>query len=542
MTGIAATDFVLDGGLAYFDSGQVLDPNTQTLVGTLPFTTGFVAPDTASNLVCFLPQNRGLTMTLKGFHPVTFSELWALNFSTPSGVERGLIKLRSGEFAIRTDGNRARILIIRTSSLDVPAADVSLTGTGSPNPVTVGGVVTYVLSARNDGPSTATNVMVSNALPAGTSFLSATTSQGSCTQSNGIIACRVGSLVNGGSATLRITVAANATGSLNNQFGVTHDSADPNPLNNTATITEIVAPLPALAIADAIVLEGSNRTPISFNLGLSARSTVPVSVQYATIDGTAIATQDYDAATGTVIFSPGTTNKTVTLSPGIQGNTIVQSNRFFFITLANPTNATLARSTATGFIVDDDFNSITVRNASVVEGNDGQTNAEFFLFLSRASSNDITVQYELFDGTATAGSDYLARRGNLIFPPGTTNLTLRVPVLGDTVNELDEVFFLQLSDPVNGLVSVNESIGRIINDDPVPTPRIIVLDSLQNQWRVQFASAVGQSYRLERSETLTPESWLIVADQIAGTGDTVAVMDKLPSSASQLFYRVVLKP
>jgi uncharacterized repeat protein (TIGR01451 family) len=544
--GIPGTDFVLDGGLAYFDSGHVLNPDSQTIVGRFPFGTGFVAPDTASNRVLFLPQKGNpyfySTMTVRAFNPGTFLELWSISLLSPPGLEQDIIKLRSGEFAIRTDGSRSRILIVRTNPLDVPAADISLTATDSPDPVSVGGTITSVLTLRNDGPWNATNVVVSNALAAGTAFVSANASQGSCTLSNGIVVCSIGPLANGASATVTIAVSPNVTGLLSNQFGVNSDFADPNPLNNSVFLFATVKPAPSLSIADAAVLEGNNRTPISFKLTLSSASTLPVSVSFATVDGTALAGPDYDATNGVITFSPGTTSRTLTLSPGIRGNNTVQPNRFFFINLGSPTNVVLARNQATGYVVEDDFTSVSVQSTNVLEGNIGRTNVIFSFSLMPANSNAVTVEYATLDGTATAGSDYLARGGTLLFPPGTTNQTLKIPVLGDLCNEPDETFLLQLSSPANALLIINEVTGRISNDDPVPVVRIVSFAPDGNGWRVQFSSACDRFYRLLRTQTLTPGSWLSVADQVAGTGGAVSVTDSISLPAGQAFYRIEILP
>jgi Calx-beta domain len=77
----------------------------------------------------------------------------------------------------------------------------------------------------------------------------------------------------------------------------------------------------------------------------------------------------------------------------------------------------------------------------------------------------VTVQYQTADGTAAAGSDYVARGGTLTFGPGETSKTVSVTVNGDSAVEGDETFFLDLSSPVNATILDGRGVGTIIDDD-----------------------------------------------------------------------------
>jgi len=81
----------------------------------------------------------------------------------------------------------------------------------------------------------------------------------------------------------------------------------------------------------------------------------------------------------------------------------------------------------------------------------------------------VTVHYATADGTATAGSDYVATSGDLTFAPGQTVATFPVTINGDLVNEADETFTVALSNPSpNAVINVGTAQGTITNDDPIP--------------------------------------------------------------------------
>jgi thermitase len=113
--------------------------------------------------------------------------------------------------------------------------------------------------------------------------------------------------------------------------------------------------LPKLSIADASALEGNkpNGTNLSFPVTLDAGSSQTVTVQYATVDGTAKSgSKDYVSTSGTLTFSPGQTARSFTVR--IRGDTTVEPDESFSVNLSNPTNATFADGQGLGTIVNDD--------------------------------------------------------------------------------------------------------------------------------------------------------------------------------------------
>jgi hypothetical protein len=114
--------------------------------------------------------------------------------------------------------------------------------------------------------------------------------------------------------------------------------------------------------------------------------------------------------------------------------------------------------------------SLSVANVSQAEGNSGSQPASFTVSLAKPSPLRISVAYATADGTATAGTDYTATSGTLVFAPGQTSKTVAVPILGDTAYESDETLTLTLSNPVNATLETATATGTITNDDAPTAP------------------------------------------------------------------------
>ena len=112
--------------------------------------------------------------------------------------------------------------------------------------------------------------------------------------------------------------------------------------------------MPSVSINDVRVIEGaSGTTTATFTVSLSGASSQPVTVQYATADGSATAAEDYIAVPlATLTFDPGEQSKTVTVT--IHSDTATEPEESFFVNLSNPTNATLADAQSVGLILNRD--------------------------------------------------------------------------------------------------------------------------------------------------------------------------------------------
>ena len=232
-----------------------------------------------------------------------------------------------------------------------------------------------------------------------------------------------------------------------------------------ATGTIVNDDLAQASVADARMQEGDGgAADLDFTVTLSAAGDLEVTMSYATADGTATAGTDYRAASGELRFAPGETELTVSVP--VLGDTRPEADETFTLTLGSPVNAEITRAEATGTIVNDDLAQASVADARMQEGDGGAADLDFTVTLSAAGDLEVTMSYATADGTATAGTDYRAASGELRFAPGETELTVSVPVLGDTTPEGDETFTLTLSSPSNAeLGRTTAATGTIVDDD-----------------------------------------------------------------------------
>ena len=152
-----------------------------------------------------------------------------------------------GNHAFNVNAQSGSIMHLVPAALNVvspTSADLSLTKTASPNPGQAGAPLAYRITATNNGPATATNVIVTDTLPGGVAFVSATTTQGNCNGS-GPINCDLGALAAGSSAVITITVTPSSPGQITNTATVTANENDFDATNNTAVAMTLIQPAAA---------------------------------------------------------------------------------------------------------------------------------------------------------------------------------------------------------------------------------------------------------------------------------------------------------
>ncbi len=233
-----------------------------------------------------------------------------------------------------------------------------------------------------------------------------------------------------------------------------------------ATATIVNDDFPTLSIANSSVTEGNVGTSnMLFTVTLSATSLAAITVNYATSNATALAGSDYLAANATLTIPSGASSGTITVL--VNGDTTNEPDETFTVTLSNATAATINSASATATIINDDLPTLSISNASVVEGSNlGSTNLIFNITLSVAAPNIVSVNYATADGTALSSSDYTAGAATLNIAAGLTSGTVTVLVAADTITfESNETLSVTLSNAVNATISTATATGTILNDD-----------------------------------------------------------------------------
>jgi len=153
-----------------------------------------------------------------------------------------------------------------------PVADLAISKTDSPDPVIVGNNLTYTITVANGGPGPATDVTMTDTLPPTVNFVSATPSQGSCSGTT-TVSCNLGSLANGGAATVSIVVTPTQAGGISNTASVAANVIDPNLNNNLATQDTTIHPVPPDTAITTHPATLTNSTSATFEFTATATGT-----------------------------------------------------------------------------------------------------------------------------------------------------------------------------------------------------------------------------------------------------------------------------
>ena len=221
--------------------------------------------------------------------------------------------------------------------------------------------------------------------------------------------------------------------------------------------------LPVLGLADAATAEGDPGQPgtLVFTARLSKPAPQAVSLRYATVDGTATAGSDYQPAQGTLTIPAG--SREASIRVGLIGDETVEPDETLRLNLSDAQGATLATTSATGTLQNDDsLRSFAVDDAAAAE-NAGPL--VFTVRLSQTSATDRKVRYATVDGTAKAGSDYTTASGTLTVPAGQSTATVKVALIDDQMAESSETMTLHLTTVDDTAVADADGTGTILDDD-----------------------------------------------------------------------------
>ena len=320
--------------------------------------------------------------------------------------------------------------------------DLQITKSDSVDPTVAGQQLTYTLNVTNNGPSDATGVVVTDTLPTGVAFNTATPSQGSSSHAAGVVTASLGAMVSGASATVTIVVdvPASATGTLTNNASVTANETETNATNNsdseaTALTSEV----------DLVVTKTDSVDPATAGLPLTYTMIV---TNNGPSDATSVVATDTlptdfaftsgSATLGTVSHTSGVATATIgTLTPGqsetitIVGDvaasaTTALSNVVTVSSAAtetNPTNNTATEPTAISTVTDlrisksDSIDPILAGNNltyTLTINNDGPSDATGVTVVDTLPANVTFVSASESQGsTSNAGSSVTSNLGNI---------------------------------------------------------------------------------------------------------------------------------
>ncbi len=221
----------------------------------------------------------------------------------------------------------------------------------------------------------------------------------------------------------------------------------------------------------------SGSQTFGFTVTLDAAVDIPVTVDFATADVDTTEGVDYVITSGTLNFPVGAPGQTMPISVTVNGDTIVELDEDFTVTLstAGPMtrNVGIPGGPGTGTIQNDDDAFLTLNSPSVAEDDPGGV-LTFTALLDLKVDVDVTVPVTTSDGSATAGSDYTALTAqNVTIAKGTLSKTFDVTIKGDSSAEPDEDFDVNFGAITNvgTLRSVTDAtgppdgVGTILNDD-----------------------------------------------------------------------------
>lgn len=271
--------------------------------------------------------------------------------------------------------------------------------------------------------------------------------------------------------------------------------------------------LPVISTSDETVTESDT---VDVRLVLTTPSPTAITLNFATVDGTAVAGNDYTAASGSLTIPAGASTAVIPVST--IDDALIESAEDFTVQLSSAVGATLAQTQSLITLIDNDSASLSIDDVTVSET---AGTATFTVSLSTAELTPVTVNVQTANGSAQAGLDYVAVTSTtLTFAPGETTKPLAVTIFDDLLIEGTETFQVQLSNAVGASIAVPAGTGTILDDEAVP------LLSIADATASETDPTVGLTLTLS-APSAQPVSFIInTAD-----GTATAGLDYTPATA-----------
>ena len=308
------------------------------------------------------------------------------------------------------------------------------------------------------------------------------------------------------------------------------DSATADGSDTTVNCETVTAP-PRVDINDVTVDEAAGNAV--FTVTRTGSTAQGITISYSTDDGSARVGLDYTGVGDSTTIPAGQTQTTISIP--ILNDSIDEPTETFTLSISSSNNADVGDGNGTGTITDNDPPpSMAIGDVTVVEGNAGDVNAVLTVTLSQASSFEVRVNYmTALEGTASPdfcvqpstfegcfeweNFDYrpVETPQTLVFSPGQVTKTISVPVHGDTVDEANENFFVDLSSATFATISDGRGIATI-QDDELPSV------SVGDAGSVTEGASASFSVTLSRPKSFSVSVTYTAANGTAQSGDYTA--------------------
>ncbi len=396
-------------------------------------------------------------------------------------------------------------ILLFVPALPLWAAQLSVSVSASPSEITVDRELTYtisILAVRDDLLTEAVDdVVLTYVVPPAMELLSAEPSSGLCITGDAV-ECQIGRLSSGvGEVALTLMpVEDGAISSSVNVNGIAIDGDDqPQGVVSTTTpISTLVLPKPKVMLffepVEYRLEEGAGQVVIKVKReDTDPNYARPVSVDYATSDGSAEAGADYAANAGTLVWAEGDSDaKEIEIE--IIDDKITEDDETFFVRLSNPRDAGFREEPKATVTIEDDEVPGQIGFAEAAY-EVGEKDGALTVTVVRTGGKDgaVSVNYTTADGKAVAGSDFQATAGVLTWQDGDLEpKTFEVRVNDDEIIEGDKAFFVVLSDPTNR-AELGQASATILLRDNVTTDQAIaaLLGAARNPVQEAMAVTIG---------------------------------------------------
>jgi uncharacterized repeat protein (TIGR01451 family) len=305
----------------------------------------------------------------------------------------------------------------------VGVADLVIAQSASPTPLNVTSNLTFTINVTNLGPNSASTVVVTDSLPAGLTFTSATVSQGTSTNNGNLFSAALGTMTNTARATITIQAIASAAGQRTNTATVSSGTTDSNPANNTASAAFAVNSPPTITgITNVITAEDVSAGPIGFVIGDTETAAASLTLSATSSDISLV-----DPAS--IVFGGNGANRTVTLTPSTNQN---------------------GASTIT----------LTVSDGMAV------TNTSFTLTVTPVNDPPVLNVIPNFTIFELSTLNYTNKAGDIDLPPQTLTFSLLNAPAGASINTNSGVFTWTPTEAQGP--GTNANIAIIVTDNGVP--------------------------------------------------------------------------